>query len=222
MPVDTGEVLHVLAHELRTPTGIAQGYARLLLDDRLTDPAEQRRALEQIQKALGRIAELSHQSSALAGLLELDRAPATIELSVADVVDRISNSGGDHEIIVRAESATSDRVVRTFDDRALLDAVVTMVRATAREIRSQPCTVRVVTSEPAADLFIGPESDSAALAAGPRAAEAVPASLERGGLGLTLVQAVVVLESQGAECWTVGEARNILGVRLPLHERAHL
>src|SRR5687768_14647504 len=39
MPVDTGHVLHVLAHELRTPTGIAQGYARLLLDDRLTDPA---------------------------------------------------------------------------------------------------------------------------------------------------------------------------------------
>ena len=37
MHVDIGKVLHVLAHELRTPAGIAQGYIRMLPLD-LTGP----------------------------------------------------------------------------------------------------------------------------------------------------------------------------------------
>lgn len=221
MPVDTGQVLHVLAHELRTPAGIAQGYTRMLLEDRLADPADRQRALEQIHKALARIAELSNQSSALAGVLESPRGASLFEFSIADVVTHLAAISGDAEIVVRAEDATTSRIVRSYDKRALLDAVETLVRVTTRELRHSSCTVHLVTSDDAVDFFIGSESDSAALAAGPRAPAATALELERGGVGLSLVHAAVVLEKHDGECWTVGRARNILGVRLPLNERAH-
>src|SRR5262245_59098900 len=66
MPVEIGNVLHVLAHELRTPAGIAQGYLRMLMDDRLTDPADRRKAIEQAQKAVARISEITNEGSQLA------------------------------------------------------------------------------------------------------------------------------------------------------------
>ena len=72
MPVDISDILHVLAHELRTPVGIAHGYVRLLLEDRLHQEADRRRALEQMQKALGRLSDLSHESTALASWFEQD------------------------------------------------------------------------------------------------------------------------------------------------------
>src|SRR4029450_12367478 len=80
MSVDIGDVLHVLAHELRNPGGIAHGYVRLLLEDRLAAESDRRRALEQLQKALGRLTELSHDTSALANWYERDESdPAPVE-----------------------------------------------------------------------------------------------------------------------------------------------
>ena len=74
MPVDFSDILHVLAHELRTPVGIAHGYVRLLLEERLPQESDRRRALEQMQKALGRLTELSHESSRLATWYQRDGA----------------------------------------------------------------------------------------------------------------------------------------------------
>jgi signal transduction histidine kinase len=45
MSVDISDILHVLAHELRTPVGIAHGYVRLLLEERLSQESDRRRAL---------------------------------------------------------------------------------------------------------------------------------------------------------------------------------
>ena len=70
MPVDINDILHVLAHELRTPVGIAHGYVRLLLEERLHQETDRRKALEQMQKALGRLTDLSHESTALAAWYE--------------------------------------------------------------------------------------------------------------------------------------------------------
>src|SRR5262245_46486520 len=76
MSVDIGVLLHVLAHEMRTPVGIAHGYVRLLLEDRLPEEKERRRALEQLQKALGRLSDISHESSGLANWLEREDTEA--------------------------------------------------------------------------------------------------------------------------------------------------
>ena len=94
MPVDISNVLHVLAHELRTPTGIAQGYVRMLLEDRLTDPADRQRALEQTQKALARVSELSHESTRLAAWFEDERGPDAHGSTCATLLERVAADAG--------------------------------------------------------------------------------------------------------------------------------
>ena len=47
----------------------------------------------------------------------------------------------------------------------------------------------------------------------------VAIALERGGLGLTLVHAALVLDAHGAERWTISDSRQTAGFRLPLDER---
>jgi signal transduction histidine kinase len=216
MSVDIGNVLHVLAHELRTPAGIAQGYVRLLLEGRLTDDVDRQRALEQTQKALSRVGELSREASTLATWLERDRhAPRNI--SPADLVDRLAHIVLDPPLIVRSELGTTTRTIRSEDTGSLEEALATMVRVTAREIRGA-CGVRAVADDSALKLFIGPDDQTSVLGDGPGAPGASPISLQRGGVGLTMVQAILVLEAHDANCWTVGAARNIVGIRLPWSE----
>lgn len=54
---DADRVLHALLHDLRTPTGVAQGYLRLIQDGRITG-TERERAVTQALQALAEIARL--------------------------------------------------------------------------------------------------------------------------------------------------------------------
>ena len=65
----------------------------------------------------------------------------------------------------------------------------------------------------------GPKNYSELWALGRWRAEAGPVALERGGLGLALVHAAIVLDAHGAERWTMNGSRQTLGLRLPLDER---
>src|SRR4029453_11667771 len=97
MSVDIGDILHVLAHELRTPVGIAHGYVRLLLEDRLPAESDRRRALAQLQKALGRLTDLSHQASALANWYErTESARAVVETRM--LVDAVMRAAFDSPV----------------------------------------------------------------------------------------------------------------------------
>ena len=60
---DTERVLRVLIHDARTPLGVAQGYMRLLHEERLETPEERERALLRAMDALGRIARLCDDAS---------------------------------------------------------------------------------------------------------------------------------------------------------------
>jgi hypothetical protein len=69
------------------------------------------------------------------------------------------------------------------------------------------------------EMLTGPEELLPPLGAGPSAPEAGPVALERGGLGLALVHAAIVLDAHGAERWTMKGSRQTLGLRLPVQER---
>jgi len=56
-------VLRVLIHDARTPLGVAQGYMRLLHEERLETPEDRERALTRAMDALGRIARLCDDAS---------------------------------------------------------------------------------------------------------------------------------------------------------------
>jgi hypothetical protein len=216
MSVDFGDILHVLAHELRTPIGIAHGYVRLLLEDRLPQDADRRRALEQMQKALGRLSELSQESSALASWFE---QAGTQHASVRPraILERVAAAEYEWPVKVDITLVNGNGVLRTRDIDGLARAIVNLVRATARELRGSECVVVARDDDDAClEILSGPCEGLVALQAGPAAPDASPIVLERGGLGLALVHAAVVLDAHGAERWTIEGSRQLAGVRLPL------
>jgi signal transduction histidine kinase len=218
MPVEISNILHVLAHELRTPVGIAHGYVRLLLDDRLPQETDRRRALEQMQKALARLSELSHESTALAAWYERDTAPEQKHsIDARTLIDRVGSAEFASPVEIDAEAVDAAARIRTLDVDALVDALVNAVRATARELRAQTCIVKArVADGRHFELLTGAADQLAPLRTGPDGEGASAIALERGGLGLALVHAAAVLDAHGAQRWTVKGSRQVLGIRLPL------
>ena len=220
MSVDINDILHVLAHELRTPVGIAHGYVRLLLEERLTQESDRRRALEQMQKALGRLSDLSHESTALASWYEQDHSTAR-HVDARALIGHVSDADFDFPVTVEASEIPAGVTVPTSDERSLCLALTGIVRATARELRGTTCDVVARVVDGSLEMLTGPEELLEALGAGPASPEAGPVALERGGLGLALVHAAIVLDAHGAERWTMNGSRQTVGLRLPIEERQH-
>jgi signal transduction histidine kinase len=217
MPVEINDILHVLAHELRTPVGIAHGYVRLLLEDRLPGEADRRRALEQMQKALARLSDLSHETTALAAWYEVPATPDADRSQARAIIDGVRLAS--YEFPVNFDTpAVTNATIHTRDPARLTSALADIVRATARELRGQLCTVSMRVQDRRLELLAGRPEDVAGLAAGPRGADSGPLILERGGLGLALVHAAVVLDAHGAERWALKGSRQTAGIRLPLEE----
>jgi signal transduction histidine kinase len=223
MAVDISGVLHVLAHEFRTPSGIAQGYLRMLLDDRLTTAADQRRALEQALQALGRISELTRESSRLAEWCENNQERASNDVDARVFVDQVvADAAVEPAPLVAVNVAAGAASLSCLDGSALIGAVVSLLRATARELLKEPCAFRAtLDAQSGLDLLIGRADQLSVLTAGPHTPDAGPLALERGGLGLSLVIATAVLDAHGALVWTVNGSRSSVGIRLPVKERAH-
>ena len=218
MRVDINDILHVLAHELRTPVGIAHGYVRLLLEERLTQESDRRRALEQMQKALGRLSELSHESTALAAWYEQDHSSGDF-VQARKLIEHVAETNYDFPVTVETNDVPAGVVLKTTDEQSLCRALTGIVRATARELRGTTCDVVARVIDGNFEMLTGPEEMLGALGGGPTAPEAGPVALERGGLGLALVHAASVLDSHGAQRWTLPGSRQTVGLRLPVQER---
>jgi hypothetical protein len=220
MGVDINDILHVLAHELRTPVGIAHGYVRLLLEERLTQESDRRRALEQMQKALSRLSDLSHESTALAAWYEQDHStPSLVEARA--LMARVAEHDYDAPVTVDPEGLPPGVMVTTTDEASLCRALINVVRATARELRGTTCDVVARVVDGTFEMLTGPEELLGPLGAGPSSPDAGPVALERGGLGLALVHAAIVLDAHGAGRWTMNGSRKTVGLRLPVEERQH-
>src|SRR5262245_37423647 len=144
MSVVIGDVLHVLAHELRTPVGIAHGYVRLLLEDRLPAESDRRRALEQLQKALGRLTDLSHETSALANWYERDES-AAVAVGTRSLLDAVMSAAFDWPVDTDVTRVGDGTHIATADRLQLERALLNIVRSTARELRGATCTVIAAT-----------------------------------------------------------------------------
>jgi hypothetical protein len=107
----------------------------------------------------------------------------------------------------RVRLARPDQVARAL--AALMLAAARPVRgaAPALSIRRHPAGGSI-------DVLMGPAEAFAALAAGPEADGASPLPVERGGFGLALLLARVVLDEEGASVWTLTDAPAALAVRL--------
>src|SRR3954467_8835126 len=72
MQLNLAQVLNTLAHEIRTPLAVSQGYLKLYLDGRLTNVDDTRKAFEQTRQALGTLATLCVDMGKVSTLSESD------------------------------------------------------------------------------------------------------------------------------------------------------
>lgn len=215
MQIQVGSLLHLLAHELRAPAAVAQGYVRLLREDRLGAQTERERALEQTQAAIARISALSHEATGLADLLDAPAGPDRLASPLAGLLDRAVLAAALDEAVT---IPPTDVLVSLADAGQAAEALGTLMHAVAREANGRAPRLairRATTSAGAAvDLLMGDDASFEALAMGPDGPDAGAVRLDRGGLGLRLVAALVTLDAEGATLWTLASGRAVLAVRL--------
>lgn len=217
MQIDTASILRVLAHELRSPAGVAQGYLKMALDGRLSAD-DQRHGLEHARDAVARMTTLSREASNIASWLERPAAPEIFwrPLVAAALLRAVLERFGRDELEVSLDIG-EDLFVKTCDEPAFVAALAALISATMRESPRAALTL-VAAPTPGSpgtlDLLVAPADVLPLLAEGPDTAEAGAVTLERGGLGLSLVMALLVMNTHGATSWALRAHRATLGIRL--------
>jgi hypothetical protein len=214
MQLNLAQVLNTIAHEIRTPLAVSQGYLKLYLDGRLTDVDDQRRAFQQTRDALGALATLCHDMTKVGalseapspGLLERVPAPQLIELLKGTSEVEGAEWSGDMSAQVSVASNGAADLVR---------AVAIVAKAAFDEAREQPRAMSVAGGGELTMLAGTPEA-IAALAAGPDAAAARVVNFARGGKGLRLIWAAFVLQQHRVHTWTHQDHRASVGFRFPV------
>lgn len=228
-PPTHARLINLAGHELRTPASVVIGYLRMLLAEHggpLTE--RQRRMLNEAEHSSQRmnriIAEMSELSNLQAGTLPL----ASQRLSLAPVLRDAVDGMGPVEAVIADMDAAAGIEVRTSDEeiaivgdpKRLRTAFSAVLRAMARERRDEtPLVVdgRVeqVDGSRLAIVRIGIEANLPLLG-GPRG----EFDRWRGGLGLALPIAQIVIEAAGGQIWSpAGDASHAAtAVALPVAE----
>ena len=213
MQPNLAQVLNTLAHEIRTPLAVSQGYLKLYLDGRLTNAEDTRKAFEQTRQALGTLATLC---------VDMGKVSALAESALQGIPERVS--AADFVTGLRAQSEMAgttfagdadERMIETTNHRELVQAVAIVSRAAFDEAREAPHTVRSDAGD-ALIVLAGANDSLAALATGPGAPTAQPVDFGKGGKGLKLIWAAFVLEKQRVQTWTDAGHRASVGFRIPL------
>ena len=217
--MDWPRVFSLLAHELRSPASVIAGYARMLGEGRLTGD-DQAQAYAQIERAASRITTISRQAADLSRWLspEMDGATPVV---FADLMTRaIAQCAAPERVTVDASAEAGALRLPTLDRAALTGAFTAAIDAVCREAIDGPIAVRprVDTGDGACDILIGPPEALSTLPALPSRDPSVTQwSADRGGMGLALVLAAVVVLAHGGQLCTFNGRRDIISIRLNLH-----
>jgi signal transduction histidine kinase len=225
VPVELSQLLTVLAHELRGPVGVLQGYIRLLGRNgsgREADPG----VLEAMLAATGRLTAIGQDASSLARWLQAaadDRAH-DVPRPVHDMLTALSALLPASATLEPAPDAVGRAAVPTRDLGLLARALAEVCKAVARAHDSATiCRVRadetavVMTIDPVPGAEPAPER-AAGSGSPPTDSPHRPLTFSMGGLGLGLVLASYVLDGHRADVTTLGSGT--VDVRLPRAEVA--
>ena len=175
MPPDLAQVLNTLAHEIRTPLAVSQGYLKLYLDGRLTDADDQRRAFQQTREALGTLATLCNEMGKVSALSAIASPALTERVTAREFVSQVQNADEVHGIEWSGEAGAASIAAQSATD--LVRAVAIVAKAAFDEARELPHAMRVAGVSELVMLAGTPDAVSA-LDAGPDAADARPRSDE--------------------------------------------
>lgn len=214
MQLNLAQVLNTIAHEIRTPLAVSQGYLKLYLDGRLTNADDQRRAFQHTRDALGTLAALCNDMSKVSTLSEvaspglLERVPAPLliaQLKGTIEAEGVEWSGDTNAPVSVASNGAAD----------LVRAIAIVAKAAFDDAREQPRAMRVASGLELTMLAGTPDAIPA-LAAGPDAAAARHVNFARGGKGLRLIWAAFVLQQHRVHTWTHQDHRASVGFRFPV------
>ena len=218
MQPNLAQVLNTLAHEIRTPLAVSQGYLKLYLDGRLKDVDETRKAFEQARQALGALATLCVDMGKVSTLSEAGATGIPARLATADFVTSLREQA---EVTAAAwedggTAGAGTTAIETSNARELAQAVAIVSKAAFDEARSDPHTVRTSVDGERLIVLAGTAAALPALQAGPGAPGAGAVDFVKGGKGLKLIWAAFVLDRHGVETWTDQQHRAAVGFRIPL------
>jgi signal transduction histidine kinase len=190
MRVELGKLLTVLAHELRGPLGVIQGYLRLMLQRHPEDPDAQ--MIKAMLDATGRLSRVGRQAADLATWT--DGAARTVaSLTLDDLAQRMAATlPPDRASLSLGEAGPT--TIETVDAAALAAALAAVVESIARDTGGAVVVAPVATDARHVRLAVRAADPAAGTAATAR-----PFSFERGGAGLALVLASFVLDAHAAE-----------------------
>ena len=213
MQPNLAQVLNTLAHEIRTPLAVSQGYLKLYLDGRLTNVDDTRRAFEQTRQALGALATLCVDMGKVSTLSESVAQGIPERVGAEDFVKSV-------RALSEVEGATwsgdaGSRSLETTNHRDFAQAVAIVSKAAFDEARDKPHSIRIESGD---DLIVlaGANDSLDALQAGPGSPGAKPVDFVKGGKGLKLIWAAFVLDRHQVQTWTTAEHRASVGFRFPL------
>jgi hypothetical protein len=213
MQPNLAQVLNTLAHEIRTPLAVSQGYLKLYLDGRLTNADDERRAFQQTRDALGTLATLCTEMGRVAAISEV-MAPALIERVTARAfVEQVQRAAEVQGAEFSGESGEASIAAQTAAD--LAQAVAVVAKAAFDEARDDAHAVRVVPGD-ALVMLAGTPGSLPVIEAGAGANGARDVNFTKGGKGLRLIWAAFVLQRHNVQTWTHQDHRASVGFRFPL------
>lgn len=209
---ETVKAFHLLIHDLRAPLSVAQGYLRLLQQNKLETDAERERALTQSMEALGRIGRLCEDANAfLAEPGSTDGPAATLQ--AATLVGQVREACAVRcpGLEVGAETDALAGIIRGTQLDRVAQSVAVILCAVRRATRNGSVRVSVLEAEKEARFLLGCDEDRAALLS--RSAESFDPW--RGGHGIALPLACRVVTEAGGRIWTFADGRGAVGIALP-------
>ena len=218
---DLVELLHLLGHELRSPAGVLVGYLRMLQEGRVSSEADRLRTYDKMRAALSRIAGLGDAVSQLTSWID-PRERTAVLTDARELIDRslsAARTALDRTIDAQVTVAPGEARIRVLDGRALEAAVTSVIHGTTRETGESPVAVRAwigQNRDRAVELIVGPQAQVEAEGFSLSDQAPGPFSVARGGMGLSLVLAVAVLEAHAAQVWCIGGAQSVAAMRLPV------
>jgi signal transduction histidine kinase len=210
-PDENVKALNLLIHDLRAPLSVAQGYLRLLQQNRLEAEADRTRAFTQTMEALGRIGRLCDDAAAFVAESPATAGPV-MRVPVSQLVEQVTEACtarcspltfvAEQELSGTARSVNLDRLVQSL---------VVVLCAVRRSTRIEPVRVSVHVEEKEARFLLGCDEERAALMSGP------PETFDpwRGGHGIALPLACRTIAEAGGRIWTTANGRGAVGIAIP-------